>query len=229
MSGVPISSHVRELYSLYSIGSSQFFIKLQILYNIACRAYWSTNLDKFKNSDGSIREYDALIGAFNMVGLENRLLRSFSSNWRTANEIKHGKTDFVFEHNYAHLCAENYNKTIRALFDDISDKNEYFLEMDRLSLQESGKSAFELAFYDALDEKSIAADKVKEDATDAYLEAEAEKFHGSQIDTGPVQSVQSVMTQTSEFKGIQTPQVMFGVLSFFRHLRRKFSIKDKVK
>ena len=70
MSDLSITSHADELYELYSIQSNQFFVKLQKLYNIACKAFWGGQLDKFKNSDGSIREYDALNAAFNsLIGL----------------------------------------------------------------------------------------------------------------------------------------------------------------
>ena len=162
MSDLSITSHADELYELYSIQSNQFFVKLQKLYNIACKAFWGGQLDKFKNSDGSIREYDALNAAFNSIDLENRLIRNFRSNWRTANEIKHGDSDIEFERNYAHLCAENYNKIVKVLFEDIPSQNIYSLEINKLSLKDCGQSAFELAFSEAINEKLNVLNELRE-------------------------------------------------------------------
>lgn len=150
MSNLLTRDHFEELYNLFSIESSQYFVKLQKIYNLLCRAFLEDNYNKYKNSNGSYKEYEALINTFNAVSLDNRLLRSFCSTWKIANETKHSDDAISFEHNYARLCAENYNKIVKSILDPKTDCSSYLITISNLKLQANDISETERAFAKAI-------------------------------------------------------------------------------
>lgn len=179
------NSHIDELYNLFSIRSNQYFVKLQKLYNLLSRLYLKDDLGKYKNLDGTIREYEVLINTFNGIGLDNRLLRSFCSTWKIANEIKHSENPFEFEHNYAQLCAENFNKTVKSVFDDKDDQASLLIRTEMLLLNDAGQTDFEKALSKALCKKEEVETKPVSDtvASDtSEYEIEKVKAYAEEIE-----------------------------------------------